>query len=244
MNNSILLLRGLTREQRHWGNFPQLLQESLPHFTIYTQDIAGSGNRYKETSHLSINAIVNDLRHQFFNHSLPLTIIGHSMGGMIAMQWAQSYPQEVSHCICINTSNGYLSKFYQRLNWKKLPHLAKVLVSSGIKKQRLIYQITSNNALNNKVIEDWAYFQKTAPISFTNQIRQLIASAQFSLAIKPMVSTLFIASKQDQLVNYITSLQLAHFWQKPLKIHSTAGHDLPLDDPQWTIKHINHFIQG
>ena len=45
-----VLLRGLTREQRHWGGFPKLLAEQLPGAHIVALDLPGNGRLCAQTS--------------------------------------------------------------------------------------------------------------------------------------------------------------------------------------------------
>ena len=52
-----VLLRGLTREQGHWGNFPHRLAAALPPGSVVlTPDIAGNGTRHAEASPATVGA--------------------------------------------------------------------------------------------------------------------------------------------------------------------------------------------
>jgi len=46
----------------------------------------------------------------------------------------------------------------------------------------------------------------------------------------------------DQLVNVKCSLKLAQYWQCDIRLHPTAGHDLPLDDGVWVAKQVKDWI--
>jgi predicted alpha/beta hydrolase family esterase len=54
---------------------------------------------------------------------------------------------------------------------------------------------------------------------------------------------LLLASAQDQLVDPRCSAALAHAWHRPLVRHTSAGHDLPLDDGAWVISQIRQWLQ-
>jgi pimeloyl-ACP methyl ester carboxylesterase len=70
-------------------------------------------------------------------------------------------------------------------------------------------------------------------------LRQLAAAAFFSPPPgPPSVPTLLLASAWDRLVSPICSQQLAVRWSLPIRLHPNAGHDLPLDDPDWVIRQI------
>jgi hypothetical protein len=47
---------------------------------------------------------------------------------------------------------------------------------------------------------------------------------------------------RDQLVNVQCSLTLAERWHCSIKLHPTAGHDLPLDDGIWVAQQVKDWI--
>lgn len=89
-------------------------------------DLAGNGELYAGTSPATIGDMVTQLRRQVDRKQLPLParLVGISMGGMVASQWA-AVEQEVKSAVLINTSMRPYGKFYQRLR----PHSYLSLVS-------------------------------------------------------------------------------------------------------------------
>lgn len=59
---TFVLLRGLTREQRHWGNFPQQLLQHFPNARVITPDLPGNGSACRERSPATIAGMVESLR--------------------------------------------------------------------------------------------------------------------------------------------------------------------------------------
>ena len=59
-----LLLRGLVREQRHWGTFPALLAEGT-RSRVLTLDLPGVGTERGRKSPTTIPGIVDDIRARF-----------------------------------------------------------------------------------------------------------------------------------------------------------------------------------
>jgi pimeloyl-ACP methyl ester carboxylesterase len=55
---------------------------------------------------------------------------------------------------------------------------------------------------------------------------------------------LLLGGQQDRLVNVQCSNTLAQRWHSPLRLHPTAGHDLPLDDAAWVIRQITQWLCG
>jgi pimeloyl-ACP methyl ester carboxylesterase len=116
MSSSVTLvcIRGLLREARHWGAFTTLLQRELPSAQISTPDISGNGRLNHLISPDKIAGMTEALRGQVASRR-NLTLIAISMGGMIAIDWFTRYPDEVKSAVLINTSVRRLSPFYYRL---------------------------------------------------------------------------------------------------------------------------------
>ena len=112
-----ILLRGLMREQRHWGEFPATLARALPGARIVTPDLPGNGTRHDEDSATRVAAMVEDCRQHLLARGIPAPyhLLALSLGGMVAVEWASRYPQEIARCVLVNTSMRPYSPFYLRL---------------------------------------------------------------------------------------------------------------------------------
>jgi len=240
-----LLLRGLLREQGHWGDFPSRLQQRLPNTNVITLDIPGNGLKYREQSPTSIPEMVDALRSQYAP-TQPLNILALSMGGMIATDWMQRYPHEISKAVLINTSLKSINPFYHRLHPRNYLQLLSVLSKSQDKKEHAILKFTANNPLNRqKALNSWLDIARSRPVSKQNIVRQLIAASRFSPQKKiPTQPVLLLNSRHDHVVNARCSQDIARVWGRPLITHPTAGHDIPLDDPEWLITILCRFVNG
>jgi pimeloyl-ACP methyl ester carboxylesterase len=49
-----VMLRGLTREARHWGALPGRLEALLPGARVVTPDLPGNGQRWRDSSALRV----------------------------------------------------------------------------------------------------------------------------------------------------------------------------------------------
>lgn len=108
--------------------------------------------------------------------------------------------------------------------------------------ERAVLYLTSNKT-HDDVVPLWLALRQENPVSRSNAVRQLIAAARFRAPqAKPLVPTLLLAGEQDRLVSVNCSKTLANQWQCDLLIHSSAGHDLPLDDGSWVIAQIRAWI--
>lgn len=239
-----ILLRGLTRDSRHWGAFPDLLNAAMPDLKIITVDIAGNGSRHDERSPLSIARMVEDCRCALPvpNVESPINILAMSLGAMVALDWAVRYPDEIRHCVLINTSLRGYSPFYHRLlprNYWRLALMASTRSSTHWEASVLAMtsQIKPSGTLDH-----WISLHQAFPVGKCNALRQLWAAARFNAPIqRPPCHMLLLASTHDNLVNVECSRTLAKNWQLPLVEHPFAGHDLPLDDGTWVIDQLKNW---
>ena len=60
-----LLLRGLARDKRHWGDFGSLFERRVQDSNVFMLDLPGMGTERHRDSPLSISGITDDLRHRW-----------------------------------------------------------------------------------------------------------------------------------------------------------------------------------
>jgi pimeloyl-ACP methyl ester carboxylesterase len=235
-----VLLRGLMREQRHWGRFPAQLQAALPQACVITLDMPGNGVHYAQTSATRVADMVESCRAQLRGQGEegPYHLLALSLGAMVAVEWSARYPGEIAGAVLINTSLRPFSPFYRRLRWQNYAALLKLALLGGARRQeRTILRLTSRrHGDDTALLQSWFDFQADAPVSRINALRQLLAAACYRApAQRPNVPMIVLASEGDRLVDVRCSIALAHAWGIPIALHPNAGHDLPLDDGEWVI---------
>lgn len=242
--NTWVLLRGLTRETRHWGDFADTLRTHIEDADVIAIDLAGNGYLHEQRSPATVEAMAEHCRAELKRRgiSTPCNIVAMSLGAMVTVAWANKYPQEIARCVLINTSMRPFNPFNQRLlpaNYTTLLKLA-VLGSTAKAWEETILRITSGNAAAHaNVLADWVHYRKQFPVSRLNALRQLCAAARFRApSIKPATEVLLLNSVKDALVDTRCSQAIAAAWQVPLVLHPDAGHDIPLDDAAWVAQQI------
>ena len=245
-----VLLRGLTREARHWGDFPARLHAACPGDDILTPDLPGAGRRYAESSPASVAGLLAGVRKELeaTGAQPPYRMLGLSLGGMLALEWAVRHPEEAAACVVINTSSGPLSPFFRRLRPRNYPSLLRTVFGNARPEERegLILDLTSRLASNRaELVRAWSAWRRECPVSTTNALRQLAAAARYRLPQnRPPVPILVMAAARDTLVDPACSARLAASWGLPLAVHPEAGHDLPLDDPEWVAEQAKVWLAG
>lgn len=251
-NSTWILLRGLMREQRHWGNFPAQLAQALPDATIVTPDLPGNGQQYRIDSATRVAQTVEFCRQDLRSRGLapPYRLLALSLGGMVAVVWASRYPHEVQSCVLINTSMRPYSPFYRRLRWHNYPALLRqLLLGNQASQEALILRLTSerysdDNGGNPELVAQWLDWQQQYPVSRRNALRQLLSAARFRAPTsRPPMPLLVLAGARDRLVDHRCSLHLARAWQADIAVHPDGGHDLPLDQGQWVLRQIGQWVR-
>jgi pimeloyl-ACP methyl ester carboxylesterase len=234
-----VLLRGLAREARHWGDFPQRLRARLPPGDeVLALDLPGNGSRWRERSPATVAGMVEAARAQVHGRT-PCVLVAMSLGGMVALEWAASAPAQVHGCVLINSSLGAFSPFWQRLRPGCYgPLLRALLPGSPRGRERAIYRMTSNLPVRDAVLDQWIAYAQDHPVAARNVLRQLVAAARFRAPARVPVPVLVLASAGDRLVSAECSRALARAWSLPLREHPAAGHDLALDDPGWIAEQV------
>jgi pimeloyl-ACP methyl ester carboxylesterase len=243
-----ILLRGLTRERRHWGSFPLLLQRAIGDGTVLPLDLPGNGSLNREASPRSVEAMARWCSGELARRGLPppFHVLAMSLGAMVTVAWAHARPEELRAAVLINTSLRPFSPLHQRLRPSACPSLLRLAAigADAAAREDIILRLTSNNADAAAAVRgDWADFARQNPVSRANAFRQLWAAARYRAPLEaPAVSILFVASAGDRLVAPECSRALAHRWRCPIVEHPSAGHDLPLDDGPWLVRELGAWL--
>lgn len=248
MDNNWLLLRGLTREAGHWGDFLTHLQQVFPKAQINCLDLPGSGVFYQQTSPDSIAEITQQLRQQAQENGWlqsKTTLLTLSLGGMVAWEWMQQFPDDINGAALMNSSLASVSPFYQRLRWQSYGKLAQILWQSDIYQRELaVVKLVSNSEpQHEKTAALWGEIQRLRPVSGKNALRQIIAAARYKPSLaKPVPPVLLLNGLGDRLVSPVCSQKISERWSLPLVSHPWAGHDLCSDDADWVIAQLRQWL--
>lgn len=237
-----LLLRGLARQSEHWGDFPALLADAIPGDRVHLLDLPGTGARSHEASPDTIPAIRECVQAYARDLPTPMILVGLSLGGMVALDWACREPQDIAGVVAINSSSGW-SPFWHRLKPDRWATVLRLIADSSVdRREAAILSLTSNSEHPPRVLERWCELHHRLPVTRQTAIRQIRAAARYRPPPQPPnMPALIMASRADRLVNSRCSEKLATLWGCELSEHSRAGHDLPLDDPQWVVARLAEF---
>jgi len=233
-----ILLRGLARERRHWGRFPERFGAAVGAAQVVSLDLPGNGQLNRMASPTRVADMADWLHRELARRALPppYHVLAVSLGGMVATAWAHAQAQALAGMVLVNTSMRPFSPFYRRLRpgawW---PVVNMLTTADPARRERTVLDLISNRpALAAAAFPQWLACARENPISGRNALRQLWAAARFSAPGEaPDVPCLVLTSAADRMVNPECSRRLAQHWGCALSEHPSAGHDLPLDEGDW-----------
>lgn len=234
-----LLLRGLAREQRHWLDFPAVLESALPGARVYLLDLPGAGTEHARRSPHTIAAIAEDVRARWKTLDAagegPWGLLGMSLGGMVAMDWCATHPKDFARVVLVSTSAGGLSRWWRRFDPRVLPlALAAMGDRDAVRREKRILAISSRLiADTTEVAGRWGRFSQDRPMQRSNVLRQLAAGRAFRAPAALLTPALIVAGAGDRLTDVSCSKSLASRFGARLVIHPGAGHEIALDAPTW-----------
>ena len=248
--NTWIFLRGLTRESRHWGDFPATFRQALPDAEVHTPDLPGNGSLYRQRSPGDVAELMADVRRQLIARGTPppYRLLAMSLGAMVAVAWATHHPEEILGCVLINTSLRPFSPFYRRLRPGCYRRLLQLALPGGDARERegTILALTTRHAGQPEaILRDWSAYRQEFPVTPGNALRQLLAAARYSAPLaRPAPPLLILTGRRDALVHTSCSRQLASRWQTAFAEHPTAGHDLPLDAGPWVAAQVGNWLSA
>ncbi|WP_394199847.1 alpha/beta fold hydrolase [Shewanella waksmanii] len=258
---TLVLLRGLMRDKRHWHGFEQRMRASGHEVLCF--DMLGNGEFDQSASpyHISVygDHVIEQLKLCKPDMlSQPVTIVGLSMGGMVALDIAKQYPQLVERVVLINSSAANISRWYQRFRLNSLficafRQLRRYIGDGKLKPaaqqddsllERIVLALTSMVAIEQpSYIHQWSVWRLERHCRSINGVRQIWACVKFNAPTQLTCNIDIIAAKQDRLVSPQCSAALARFYDCPIHYIENTGHDVSLDQPEQLATILNRCLQ-
>jgi pimeloyl-ACP methyl ester carboxylesterase len=99
--SAVILIHGITGSSRTWDEvIPPLAQ----HHTVIAPDLLGHGESAKPRGDYSLGAYASGVRDLLIALGVDkATIVGHSLGGGVAMQFAYQFPERVERLVLVSS---------------------------------------------------------------------------------------------------------------------------------------------
>jgi pimeloyl-ACP methyl ester carboxylesterase len=241
----VLLIHGIAGTSEQWADVAPVLAED---FTVVAPDLLGHGESAKPVGDYSLGAYAVSLRDLLIalGHRRA-TVVGHSLGGGIAMQFAYEYPVFCERLVVVS-SGGLGREVHPLLRAATLPGAEIVLPL--IASQRVlgwggaVGQFLSRIGLRAgpdiaEMARGYASLADAeARSAFLHTVRAVIdytgqrVSAADRLYLSSMLPSLIVWGRRDPLIPAAHGEAAHHLMPgSRLEIFEEAGHFPHLDDP-------------
>jgi len=234
-----VMLRGLGRHSDHWGNFSEHMRHEFGEIMLINlPGIAGETNNVP----ISISQITDHIRKEFLANKgdKEWGILAISLGGMIALDWVDRYPEDFKQIVTINSSSRSTSHFYERMQPMAIISILKSVFTANVRKrEENVLKLTCNlMPITDQVLDRAVEIANKMTIDKKIFFKQLFAATKFVTPKELKIPYTVLAAEGDRLASVNCSKALAKHFHAPIVIHPSAGHDLPSDDPDWIINEL------
>lgn len=241
-----VLIRGIVSEKYHWGDFLHRMQDRFPQYRFEAADILGNGQSRHQHTPISAVTHIQGFKKQVTPGNKKI-VLGFSLGGILALEWAYHHPEEIEALVLINISMG-ISPAGKRLKFSAVRNIFKAALKKDLlQKEEMILKMTTSQLEEEKlkaIAQDWGSHSQQNPIKAINFFRQLILASRIKpRSHAPPIPILILSSERDQVVDSACSKQIAQMWNLKHETHPIAGHDLTLEDPQWVLDKVENWLK-
>jgi pimeloyl-ACP methyl ester carboxylesterase len=254
---TLVLLHGITQSSSTWE---ELIPPLAEHFTVIAPDFLGHGQSSKPPGEYSVGSYASSVRDLLtvLGH-LRATVVGHSLGGGVAMQFSYQFPEMCERLVLVS-SGGLGRELHPILRLAALPGAEWVLPWLCSRRLRGVVdtgaKILGRAGLRTgtDLREIWrsyiSLFDADARQAFISTVRTVIdvggqrSSALDRLYLAAQIPILIIWGEKDPMIP-VQHARDAHaaIHGSRLVVFPEAGHFPHLDAPLPFVSALNDFMR-
>ena len=194
---ALLLIAGLGATGHIWGPLPRRLRSQF-RIISYDHRWLGRSRRVEPLPPVEFGELVADARGILDHLGIArANVLGKSLGGMIALNWARQHPEDFQRMVIINASDRQSGWLWHRLHPRTLIHSLRIALARNPRRaEDLILKMTANLIAGSRyqqILDERETIAHKRPISVSTTVRQLIAAMRFkgpcSLSIPSLILT-------------------------------------------------------
>tara|TARA_B100000683_G_scaffold193181_1_gene186158 strand:- start:2283 stop:3044 length:762 start_codon:yes stop_codon:yes gene_type:complete len=240
---TIVILHGLLGSLDNWSTIAKSLSTN---YNIITIDLPDHG-KSDHTDLFSYTSIVQSLKDFLIKKKISrFSIIGHSMGGKVAIKYADLYPSNLDKLVIVDISNKYYKT--ERFN-----HIFKAIFSIDLKKinsrseasiiiSSLIKNVGERNFILKNITRNGNVFSWLPNIKLlASSIEKISERIDIKSQIK--VETLFLKGENSIYIDKSDLITLNNdFFRYSLKEVKNSGHWIHAENPTDFLTEVRSFV--
>ncbi len=252
----ILLIHGIGDSNRTWTEVVPLLART---HTVIAPDLLGHGLSDKPRADYSIGGFANGMRDLMTLLGYErFTLVGHSLGGGVAMQFAYQYPERVERLVLVS-SGGLGAEVSSLLRLAALPGAELGIAASLTRPVRRTLQLLAKGATKvglltsfdvNEIFEVWSGLRDPSTrAAFLRTLRGVIdwkgqaVTGRDRLYLAEGMPALLVWGDRDPIVPVTHAAKLAEVWPGArIEVMRRSGHVPHRSHPERFAKLVTDFI--
>ncbi|RVT87632.1 alpha/beta fold hydrolase [Inhella crocodyli] len=222
-----VLIGPMARGAAHWGLSPQALLTELrrvqPSARLFTMDVPGTGHCREQAIPGQVDALAAQLRQRLqaagaWHPGQRLGLIGHSLGGLMAIEWARRAPDEIGALVLLSPAVRPFTPILRGTPWR----------------------------LWSRALRQWWGGEASPEVGRAPwRSAMALGMARWRYATsrrRPAAPVLLLAGERDAWRDWRVAQRISRAWGAALRLHPKAGHDLLLDDAPWVARSIAEWL--
>ena len=255
----LLLVHGGRDHCRSWDAMARALQR---HFHVVAPDLRGHGDSdWARGGSYSLTEYVYDLSRLVRSVAAEgVTIVGHSMGGMVGLIYSGTFPDQVASLVVLDgvtvlpgtktaAANERIAKWIGQLDKlegrepRRYRTIGEAAAQMRMRNARLPKELANHLATHGvRQNEDGTYSWKFDPYQRVMAPHRLSADDHVSLWSRITCPTLLLQAKESFLESSKTTNLASYFPSARAKVIAGAGHWLQHDKPDEVLFAIRTFL--
>lgn len=241
----IIILHGLFGSSDNWLSIGRVLAE---HHTVYLPDLRNHGDSFHSDT-FTYEAMAEDLKQFIDHHQIERPIvIGHSMGGKVAMKFAVSHPDQLEKLVVVDISPRAYPPHHQKI-LEGLKSINLTEIGSRNEADKALSEYVPELGVRQFLLknltrgQDKQFKWKLNLFVINEQIENVGEGLEDQLAMsKP---TLFIRGEKSNYIKNEDNIVIVTFFpNSEVKTIEGAGHWLHAEQPEAFIDMVQDFIRS
>lgn len=239
----LLVFHGLFGLLDNWATFGKIFGEKMPCHLI---DLRNHGKSF-HSGEMTLQAMAEDILNYINHHQLDkINLLGHSLGGKAAMQFALSYPDRVKKLIVVDIApkaypphHQNVIQALQNIDFKKLSTRKEVeeKLQENIKDRAVIQFLAKNLYWKQENQLNWRFNLKVLAEKYSDFVGNAVKFGIF------LGESLFISGEKSHYILPQDELLIAEqFPNYQLKKIPNAGHWVQVENPKEFHNVVNKFL--